>query len=144
MAYKVDKLASRHPATIIAVITAFILAFYNGSGTGAMILWPLFGTANQLLGALALLVITVYLVKKKVPYWYTAIPMIFMVIMTFWAMLLNLGQYVRSGNWLLFIIGGIILVLEIWMLIETIIIFSKGISSGQDVPTTGPSPEATR
>jgi len=86
IACKVPALANRHPATMIAVLTAFILSFYNGSGKGALTLWPLFGTANQLLAGLALLVITVYLVKKKIPTIYTVIPMVFMIAMTGWAM----------------------------------------------------------
>lgn len=125
-AYKMPKFAERHPATLIAVITAFILAFYNGSGSGALTLWPLFGTCNQLLGALALLVITVYLAKKKVPTFYTLIPMIFMVIMTGWAMILNLKNYVATANWLLFIIGLIVFILEIWMIIESYLFLKKG------------------
>ncbi|MFW5930353.1 MAG: carbon starvation CstA family protein, partial [Desulfosalsimonas sp.] len=110
-------------ATLIAVVTAFILAFYNGSGKGALTLWPLFGAANQLLGGLALLIITIYLVRKKIPNFYAAIPMVFMIIMTGWAMIINLQDFYNSSNWLLFFIGGCIILLEIWMIIEAIIYF---------------------
>jgi carbon starvation protein len=58
-------LKKRHPATLLAVTTAFLLAFYNGSGNGALVLWPLFGSVNQLLAGLALMVITAYLASKK-------------------------------------------------------------------------------
>jgi len=124
-AHGVPSLSGRHPATFIALASAFILAFYNGSGRGAMVLWPLFGTINQLLGALALLVITIYLARQKVSTVYTAIPMVFMIIMTGWAMILNLQSYAAKANWLLFIIGLIVFVLEIWMIIEAIIVFRK-------------------
>jgi carbon starvation protein len=116
------QLSKRHPATLIAVITAFILAFYNGSGQGALTLWPLFGSVNQLLAGLALLVITVYLARKKVPLVYTMVPMIFMLFMTGWAMVLNLYQYFGSANWLLFFIGLAVFVLELWMIVETAIV----------------------
>lgn len=125
MAYRVPALAKRHPATLIAVITAFILAFYNGSGKGALVLWPLFGTVNQLLGAMALLVITIYLAKKHISIWYTALPLVFMVIMTGWAMLYNLHNYYHAGNWLLLGIGLVVSFLEIWMIIEALIFIGK-------------------
>lgn len=121
----IPAVAKRHPATIIAVVTAFILAFYNGSGVGAMKLWPLFGATNQLLAGLALLVITIYLARKKSPIAYTMIPMAFMIIMTGWAMIINLKNFYGSGNWLLFFIGFCTMVLEIWMIIESLVVFNK-------------------
>lgn len=117
--------AKKHPATIIAVVTAFILAFYNGSGTGALTLWPLFGATNQLLAGLALLVITIYLARRKTSVVYTMIPMIFMIIMTGWAMIINLENFYSSSNWLLFFIGFITLLLETWMIIESIIVLKN-------------------
>jgi len=124
-AWGVPSLAKRHPATIIAVGTAMLLAFYNGSGKGALTLWPLFGSVNQLLAGLALLVITVYLAHKKAPLKYTMIPMIFMLFMTGWAMLINLSKYFSTSNWLLFLIGLAVFLLEIWMVIESIIVLKK-------------------
>jgi carbon starvation protein len=62
---KLPKLSNRWTATTIAVITAAALAFVNtqdgkitfgANALGALRLWPLFGTVNQLLAALALLV----------------------------------------------------------------------------------------
>ena len=120
-AYKLPFLAGRHPATILAVISAFGLAFYNGSGKGALILWPLFGTVNQLLGAMALLVITIYLSKQRISIKFTVIPMVFMIIMTGWAMLLNLTAYINDQNWLLSGIGTMVFILEIWMIIEAVL-----------------------
>jgi carbon starvation protein len=120
-AYKFPFLAGRHPATILAVVSAFGLAFYNGSGKGALVLWPLFGTINQLLGAMALLVITIYLSKQKIAIRYTVVPMIFMIIMTGWAMLLNLITYISDQKWLLAVIGTIVFVLELWMIIEAVL-----------------------
>lgn len=121
-AVNVPSLAKKHPATLIAVITAFILAFYNGSGTGALRIWPLFGATNQLLAGLALLVVTIFLARKKVNIIYTAIPMVFMLVMTGWAMIINLQSYFSASNWLLFVIGLITMVLEIWMIIESVIV----------------------
>jgi len=122
---KVPQLGNATLSTFIAVVTAFILAFYNGSGKGALVLWPLFGAANQLLAGLALLVLTIYLVRKEVPSVFTAIPMVFMILMTGWAMVLNLQNFYNTSNWLCFFIGLCILVLEIWMIIEAVIYFKN-------------------
>ena len=115
-------LARKHPATLIAVGTALLLAFSEGSGKGALSLWPLFGSINQLLAGLALLVITVYLAHRKTPIVYTLIPMIFMLAMTGWAMTLNLGEFSSSGDWLLFSIGLAVFALEIWMVVESVLV----------------------
>lgn len=117
--------AKKHPATLIAVVTAFILAFTKSSGVGALTLWPLFGATNQLLAGLALLVITIYLARRKSPIIYTLIPMIFMIIMTGWAMIINLQRFYAGGQWLLFFIGLCTFVLEIWMIIESLVILNK-------------------
>jgi carbon starvation protein len=120
--WKVDALAGRYSATAFAVLTAAGLAFYDGSGKGALTLWPLFGCLNQLLAGLALLVLTVYLVRRRTPVYVTAIPMVFMLFMTGWAMVENLATYFETGNWLLFAIGAIVVFLEIWMIVECAIL----------------------
>ncbi len=124
-ACKIPYINKKHPATLIAVISAFILAFCNGNGKGALTLWPLFGTVNQLLAALALLVITIYLKKHKTNILYTFLPMLFMIFMTGWAMISNLRNFFSKNNWFLFSIGGAVLLLEIWMIIEGMIVLKK-------------------
>lgn len=124
-AWKMPVFARKHPATIIAVGTALALAFYNGSGKGALILWPLFGSVNQLLAGLALLVITVYLARKKVQIIYTMIPMVFMLFITGWAMLINLNEFFITSNWLLLCIGLAVFSLEIWMVVESALVLKK-------------------
>ena len=101
-------------ATAFAVLTTGILALYDGQGKGGLIIWPLFGTTNQLLASLALLVISVFLRKLMRPTAYTLVPMIFLLIVTSWAMLFNLRSYWGKENWGLFIIGAIILVSPTW------------------------------
>jgi len=123
--WNLDFLSGRYVATFIAVISAVILAFYSGNGKGALRLWPLFGTVNQLLAALALLVITVYIAKKGKSLIYSGIPLVFMLFMTGWAMVLNLEKFYNKGDWFLFIIGLIVFILEIWMVIESVIVLSR-------------------
>ena len=137
----VPAVSGKHPATIIAVGTALFLAFFNGTGKGALTLWPLFGATNQLLAGLALLVITVYLARKKVAIIYTFIPMVFMIFMTGWAMLLNLSKFYSTSKWLLFSIGLATIVLEIWMIAESIIVLKD--VYGEGVPAVVPEAEVS-
>jgi carbon starvation protein len=120
----VKPLKNKYVATSVAVVTAGVLALSDGVGKGGLLLWPLFGATNQLLAALAFLVITVYLAKKGKPILYTLIPFFIMLVMTAWAITHQLGlfydKYMSTGKDLhLLIITGVIVVLEIWMIIES-------------------------
>ncbi len=124
---KLPWLANRWAATSIAVITAAALAFATGAnGKGAMILWPLFGAANQLLAALALLVITLYLIQKGgLKFLVTAVPCVIMLVITCWAMIENEINFIEQKNWLLAVTGAVIFVLAVWMTIEALLAFKK-------------------
>jgi carbon starvation protein len=50
----------------------------------------LFGTSNQLLAALSLLGITVWLKRSGRRYWYTLVPTIFLLTITLWSLFLQL------------------------------------------------------
>jgi len=129
-------------ATLVAVGTACVVCFNGGFSKeavtkGALSLWPLFGTVNQLMAAMALLVITVWLAKKKIPTVFTAVPLVFMTAMTGWAMVINLNNFMAKQNWMLFGIGLIVILLEIWMIVESAIVLKK-------VAASGPLPDASQ
>ena len=86
--FRLGALANRWVATAIAVVGAGALAFGTGaSGKGALTLWPMFGAVNQLLAALALLLITIYLRRRGGwGYLLTLGPCLFMLVLTVWAM----------------------------------------------------------
>ncbi|MGB5302540.1 MAG: carbon starvation CstA 5TM domain-containing protein, partial [Gemmatimonadota bacterium] len=73
---------------------------------------------NQLLAGLSLLVLTLFLLKLGRRVWATAIPMAFLLVMTTWAMVLNLVRFVTNDQVLLAAVGGAIFVLELWLLFE--------------------------
>ena len=122
---KISFLTNRWSATSFAVITAAALAFATGAdGKGAMMLWPLFGASNQLLAALALLVITLYLKRKGGwKFLVTAVPCVIMLIITVWAMVKNEINFLTDRNWLLVSISSGIFLLAIWMTVEAVIAF---------------------
>jgi carbon starvation protein len=122
---KIPQLNKRYPATIIAVLSAAVLAFASGAdGKGALSLWPLFGAVNQTLAALALIIATLYLRKQAGWRWIiTGIPALFMSVMTLWASLMNQIQFGSENNLLLQIINAAIVLIVSWIIIEGIIAF---------------------
>jgi carbon starvation protein len=122
---RVDVLTQRIPATIVAVGSALILAFWTGAGgKGALKLWPLFGATNQTLAALALFIISLYLKTKGGMKWMiSGIPAMFMAIMTIWASTMNLLKFIGAGNALLYVINICIIVIAVWIVVESIVKF---------------------
>lgn len=108
-------LQNRYFSTLIVVAIAALLTFFKPGGQGAMVLWPLFGSLNQLMAALALGVVTVYLYTKKTSLYYTLLPMIVILILTVWAMVKNLIDFTREGELLLVVMSGLILLLTAWL-----------------------------
>jgi carbon starvation protein len=83
-------------------------------------IWPLFGSANQLLAALALLAVTLWLKNKKIANWFTRWPMYFMYIMTNCALLLLLRKNLRAQNYLISFFTLLLLGVSISMVIRAI------------------------
>ncbi|MEW5773590.1 MAG: carbon starvation protein A [Thermodesulfobacteriota bacterium] len=143
-AYNVKSLSTKHGATLVAVGSAAVVCFNAGFGIdavkkAALTLWPLFGTVNQLMAGMALLVITVYLARKKAPTVFTMLPMVFMIAMTGWAMGVNLTAFAAKQNWLLFVIGLAVILLEIWMIIESVIVLKEIYVNNRHAPDATPA-----
>ena len=123
-ATKIKSLSNRYIATVIAVLPAMLMAFWNitDPGTGALkqagwILWPIFGASNQMLAALTLMVLTLYYWIRKKPILPLLIPMIIIMIVTFTALLSNAVKF-YGVNGTLFFLNIILIVLIIWMVFE--------------------------
>lgn len=112
---------NRYLATAIIVLTAASMTFFKPGGQGAMVLWPLFGSLNQLMAALALGVVTVYLAARLIPVWYTLLPMLVILFLTIWAMVKNLAGFIADGEWLLVLLSGIILGLTAWLTLSSLL-----------------------
>jgi len=118
--YKIPVLTNGYIATLIAVTACLILAFGAGGadGTGGMLIWPLFGTSNQLLAGLTLLVISVMLVKLGRPSVYTLVPMVFVTLMAFLAALHQLWQLYSTGQFMLVGIDVLIIIAAVMIMLE--------------------------
>ena len=107
-------------ATLLAVGACLLLAFGAGgaSGTGGLIIWPLFGSTNQILAGMTLLVISVLLIKMGRPAIYTMVPMVFVLVMSFLAGLVTLVQFWKDGNYLLVGLDLVVLVTSLLVILE--------------------------
>ena len=125
--YKIPALNNGVLATLIAVGACLLLAFGAGgaSGSGGMIIWPLFGSTNQILAGLTLLVISVILIKLGRPVRYTLLPMIFVLVISFWAGVINMIEFYQSGNFLLVAMDAVVLITSLMVMLEAVsVIFS--------------------
>ena len=114
-------------ATLVAVGCCLLLAFGAGgaSGSGGMIIWPLFGSTNQILAGLTLLVISVILMKYGRPARYTMLPMVFVLFTSSWAALIKLKEFYEAGNWLLVTIDVIVVITTFMVILEAASVIAK-------------------
>ena len=125
-ATKLHFLSNRFLATLVAVIPAMMMAFWNitdpssgASRQAGWVLWPIFGASNQMLAALTLMVLTLYYWQKRKPILPLVIPMIIIMIITFSALIVNALTFFGNNN-ILFSLTIMLIALIIWMLYEGI------------------------
>jgi len=97
----------------LAVALMFLMGYFNAFQK----IWPAFGAANQLLAALALLVISLWLLARRRQAWFTLVPALFMTVTTIAALLwLFFTDYRPHGNVALMITDGLMLLLAAAMI----------------------------
>lgn len=110
-----NPLSNKYVATLITVVLGGILTF-----KGWQTIWPIFGSANQLLSALALLALAVYLKKHGKEYRMASIPTVFMFAVTLFALILlikgNLANIAKT--WPLVFIAVILFILALVLIKE--------------------------
>ncbi len=119
-AYGIKQLDNRFLAGAIGIGAALLLAITQGGGKGGLALWPLFGTTNQLVAGVTLLIVSIWLQRLGRPIVYTIVPMLFVTTATAFAMVGNLiNYYADFGSlWLLALSGTLILALDVWITLE--------------------------
>ncbi|MCX8010849.1 MAG: carbon starvation protein A, partial [Ignavibacteria bacterium] len=106
---------SRMFNSLLVIIGMAILSFTNAY----IKIWPIFGSANQLLAALSLIAVTAWLVQKAKRFWFTAFPAGFMVITTLISLFILLNRYISAKNWTLTITDIILLLLAFGVVVMT-------------------------
>ncbi len=97
--FRLKGTASRYFATLVSLIlpAIFVLITLKDAQGNPMpawkAIWPVFGATNQLLAGLTLLVILVWLKKTGKKITFILLPMVFMNVMTIWALALLTRQY---------------------------------------------------
>jgi carbon starvation protein len=112
---RVPLLRNRYLATAISLIGAYFLT----TGNSWRVLWPAFGAANQLIAALALLVVSAYLFGYRRKTVFTLVPGVFMLITTEAALFYQLfWQYLPKGNVALAVVAVVLMTLGIVVAVE--------------------------
>ncbi len=116
-----NMITNRYVSTGITVAMGGILALM-----GYTVVWPIFGAANQLLAALALLAIAAWLKNIGRENKMIFIPMIFMFAVTLTALLLLMKGNLIAHNYILVVIGALLFILAIILLGQSYkILFNK-------------------
>ena len=106
-------LTNMYVSTTITVV----IGGYLATGGFAKI-WPIFGSANQLLAGLSLLVIAVWLKNTGKNYKMIIFPMIFMIAVTLLALILLIKTNFIAGNYILVIFPVLLFILAIVLAME--------------------------
>lgn len=114
-------------ATLVAVACCLLLAFGAGgaSGSGGLVIWPLFGSTNQILAGLTLLVISVMLIRYGRPARYTMLPMVFVLVTSSWAALIKLQEFYEDRNWLLVAIDLVVIITTFMVILEAASVIAR-------------------
>ena len=122
-------LGNRWTGTIAIIVLAFLMLC-----TGESVrMWPVFGAANQLLAAMTLLTVTLFLLRKRYPWLFAMLPMLFMWVVSVFA-LANLMQANWEKNKYLSCIAILLLVMAVILAVLAVKRLLNARKSGQDVP----------
>lgn len=114
---------NKYFATVITLVLSYLLA-----KVGYAEIWPLFGSANQLLSVLALVACAVFLKKTKRQGWMLWIPMAFMMAVTFTALSMTIVKLSKAfmtiglslGNTLQLLFAVLLLILGVIVAVQGI------------------------
>ena len=146
-------LTNKYAATGLAILLAGLMAMlpvhgqdwsWATAGKGGLILWPMFGATNQLIGGMAFLVLSFWLWRRNLPIYFIILPLAFMLVMPAWAMLSQLNDWWAqdSPNFMLIFMALTTLALEIWMFVEAALLWprAKGVKEAALPPLVVKTP----
>jgi len=100
----------------------WVLAYSNAFN----VLWPIFGTANQLLAALTLFAVSAWLLLRRRPNWFTLIPGVFMLLTTLASLFILMRSYWLKQNYVLLAADLLLLGLAVGVIFLFVRTFSRG------------------
>ena len=89
-----------------------LLALVDGHGRGGLVLWPLFGVADQMLAVLGFTLLALMLRQLERPLAAIILPLFFMLAVTNWALVEQMVQWWSGNDWMLFALGIILIFME--------------------------------
>ena len=118
---------NRYFATSIVVLLGGWLALGKDRADNPLWqkIWPAFGASNQLVAALALLVITCWLLGKGKPTIYSLIPAFFMLTTSLTALVLQIGEYGKHQEYMLAVISTILVCAALYLMREVWLTFQR-------------------
>lgn len=117
----VKVLTNKYVSTIISLVCGYLLSL-----GGYVNIWPLFGSANQLLAAMVLISLAVFLKVTGRKGFMLYIPMVLMFIVTMTALVQAIYGIVMK----LFVTGGFVLMVDGLQLVVAILLFALGLMIG--------------
>jgi carbon starvation protein len=98
-------------------------------------MWPVFGAGNQLIGALALTTVSVWLVQRARQHLFALVPAVFMIVTTLAALsILVRNNLTAGGNLLLGLAAGALFFLALGVVVVGIARFSQAVQATPPAP----------
>ncbi|MCX6571525.1 MAG: carbon starvation protein A [Candidatus Aminicenantes bacterium] len=114
----------------LSVLLMWTLAYSNAFNS----LWPIFGTANQLLAAMALLTVSAWLLLRRKRNWFTLVPAVFMVLTTLVSLGILLSGYIRTRNYILIAADALLFALSAGVVVLFLKTFLKRTGRAGEAP----------
>lgn len=127
----------RHPVFNAGVAVALMVFFYLNSTLGKM--WGVFGAGNQLMGALALTTVSVWLVQRARQHLFALIPAAFMICTTIFALWLQIKSNWTAPeggtpNHVLAVTAAVLLVLSVGVVVLGVSRFAQALTANAKQP----------
>jgi carbon starvation protein len=136
-------------ATLLTLLVPLVVVSLPPASVGGQTLpiwrvfWSLFGSSNQLLAALALLAVTVWLRRRGRSVWYTLVPMVFMLAMTLWSLSVTIEQHLARmqagiaamAHHVEFGVAVLLAAMAVWLVVEAVLLARDKSSDPQPSPS---------
>jgi carbon starvation protein len=96
-----------------AVGLSALLALHDGHGRGGLMLWPLFGVADQFLAILGFALLAVALRRLERPVSAVLVPLAFLLVTTNWGLGMLMTQWWSDNRWILLLLGILLIATEL-------------------------------